>query len=265
MKILKLLLKIFEKKPKLKRVIDYGQDPVIGDFIISISSDRGLIYGKKYEVTRLYYNNGAIDTVDFDSFSYRLVHGIVSKPNNSVSYSSPFTPRYFITPYCVPPTTITCVPNPKTNPPRGLFFDTTNGDIIVTPTKCDEVGVGVIEMVEWRKDSATGKYIVIGRTRRDMQVWVRDDCGYNKAPTLGPKFTYKVCEGETLKFKVESDDETFTPYQTTPDTTTMKWNNGIPGAKFTLNVPTRSEFARRKEALRSGFTLVEKMENLEKE
>ena len=43
-----------------------------------------------------YYNNGAIDTVDFDSFSYRLVHGIVGKPNNSVSYSSPFTPRYFI-------------------------------------------------------------------------------------------------------------------------------------------------------------------------
>jgi hypothetical protein len=41
MKILKLLLKIFEKKPKLKRVIDYGQDPAIGDFIISISNDRG--------------------------------------------------------------------------------------------------------------------------------------------------------------------------------------------------------------------------------
>jgi len=61
MKILKLLLKIFERKPKIKRVIDYGQDPVIGDFIISISSDRGLIYGKKYEVTRLYYNNGAIN------------------------------------------------------------------------------------------------------------------------------------------------------------------------------------------------------------
>ena len=181
-----------------------------------------------------YYNNGAIDTVDFDSFSYRLVHGIVSKPNNSVSYSSPFTPRYFITPYCVPPTTITCTPNPKTSPPRGLFFDTTNGDIIVTPTKCDEVGVGVIEMVEWRKDSATGKYIVIGRTRRDMQFWVKDDCGYNKAPTLLGPFNWKVCEGETIKFKVESDDETFTPNQTVPDTTSLKWNKGIPGAKFTV-------------------------------
>jgi hypothetical protein len=62
MKILKLLLKIFEEKPKLKKVIDYGKDhPSIGDFIISISNDRGLIYGKKYEVTRLYYNNGAIN------------------------------------------------------------------------------------------------------------------------------------------------------------------------------------------------------------
>ncbi|MEY3836071.1 MAG: hypothetical protein RI989_1499, partial [Bacteroidota bacterium] len=37
-----------------------------------------------------------------------------------------------------------------------------------------------------------------------------------------------------LKFKVESEDETFTPYQTIPDTTNLKWNKGIPGAKFTL-------------------------------
>jgi hypothetical protein len=74
-------------------------------------------------------------------------------------------------------------------------------------------------MVEWRKDSATGKYIIIGRTRRDMQFWVKDDCGYNKAPTLVGPFNWKVCEGETIKFKVESDDETFTPNQTVPDTT----------------------------------------------
>ncbi len=76
MKILKLLLKIFEEKPKLKRVIDYGKDhPSIGDFIISISNDRGLIYGKKYEVTRLYYNNGAINELghgvsDMNQFVY---------------------------------------------------------------------------------------------------------------------------------------------------------------------------------------------------
>ena len=180
-----------------------------------------------------YYNNGAIDTIDYDSISYKLVNGLQGIPNNSVSYASPFTAKVPMTPYCVPPTTINCTPNPKTNPPRGFYFDTTNGDAIVTPTKCDESAVICVEQTEWRKDTS-GVWRVIGRTRRDMQVWVRDDCGYNKAPTLGPKFTYQVCEGETLKFKVESDDETFTPYQTTPDTTTMKWNAGIPGAKFTL-------------------------------
>jgi hypothetical protein len=127
-----------------------------------------------------------------------------------------------------------------------LFFDTTNGDVIVTPTKCDEVAVGVIEMVEWRKDSATGKYIIIGRTRRDMQFWVKDDCGYNKAPTLLGPFNWKICEGETLKFKVESDDETFTPNQTVPDTTSLKWNNGIPGAKFTI--ANKNDWAQKRKA-----------------
>jgi gliding motility-associated-like protein len=180
-----------------------------------------------------YYNNGATDTIDYDSISYKLVNGLQGIPNTSVSYSSPFTPRVPMTPYCVPPTTINCTPNTKTNPPRGFYFDTTSGDVAVTPTKCDESAVICVEQTEWRKDTS-GVWRMIGKTRRDMQVWVRDDCGYNKAPTLGPKFSYQVCEGETLKFKVESDDETFTPYQTTPDTTTMKWNAGIPGAKFTL-------------------------------
>lgn len=181
-----------------------------------------------------YFNNGAIDTVDYDSFSYSLTHGINSLPNNSVSYSSPFDARYFMTPYCIPPTSIKCTPNTKTSPPRGLFFDTSSGDIILTPTKCDEVAIAVIVITEWRKDSATGNYINIGKTRRDIQLIVKDDCGYNKAPTLVGPFNWKVCEGETLKFKVESEDETFTPYQKVPDTTNLKWNKGIPGATFKL-------------------------------
>ncbi|MFN5890820.1 MAG: hypothetical protein ACK448_10520, partial [Bacteroidota bacterium] len=42
-----------------------------------------------------YFNNGAIDTVDYDSFSYALVRGIRSIPSTSVSYASPFDARYF--------------------------------------------------------------------------------------------------------------------------------------------------------------------------
>ncbi len=85
-----------------------------------------------------YYNNGALDTIDFDSISYKLVRGLSNVPNTSVSYSSPFAFNYPMTPFCIPPTTIKCTPNPSTNPPRGFYFDTANGDIIVTPTKCDE-------------------------------------------------------------------------------------------------------------------------------
>ena len=187
-----------------------------------------------------YFNNGAIDTLDYDSISYRLVDGLQGIPNSSITYSSPFSSQYPMTPYCVPPTTIKCAPNPRTNPPRGFYFDTTNGDVIVTPTKCDEVPVLCIEQTEWRKDTA-GVYRVIGKTRRDMQLWVRDDCGYNNNPVINGPFAYKVCEGEKICFKVKITDATFTPYQTTPDTVLGKWNAGIPGATFKVVDPKLRE------------------------
>ena len=187
-----------------------------------------------------YYNNGAIDTIDFDSISYKLVNGLQNIPNTSVSYSSPFSARVPMTPYCVPPTTINCTPNPRTNPPRGFYFDESNGDIITTPTKCDESAVICVEQTEWRKDTS-GVYRVIGRTRRDMQVWVRDDCGYNKNPFINGPYSYKVCEGEKICFKIRITDETFSPNQTVPDTVIAKWNAGIPGASFNVVDPKLRE------------------------
>jgi len=188
-----------------------------------------------------YFNNGAMDTTDFDSFGYKLVAGINSLPSTSVNYLSPFTPRYPMTPYCIPPGKVDCVPNTSTKPPRGFWLDTSSGDIIFTPTKCDEVGIVVIEITEYRRDSATSKWIVVGRTRRDMQLIVKDDCGYNKSPTIEGPVTNKVCEGDKICFKIDGKDETFTPYQTVPDTVQMKWNRGIPGATFTVLNPKDRE------------------------
>jgi gliding motility-associated-like protein len=188
-----------------------------------------------------YFNNGAVDTTDYDSFGYKLVAGINSLPTTSVSYSSPFSPRYPMTPYCIPPGKVDCVPNTSTKPPRGFWLDTSSGDIIFTPTKCDEVGIVVIEITEYRKDSATSKWIVVGKTRRDMQLIVKDDCGYNKSPTIEGPATNKVCEGDKICFKIDGKDETFTPYQTTPDTVQMKWTRGIPGATFTILNPKDRE------------------------
>ncbi|MFM7765097.1 MAG: hypothetical protein ACKO6I_05495, partial [Sphingomonadales bacterium] len=188
-----------------------------------------------------YFNNGAMDTTDFDSFGYKLVAGINSLPTTSVNYSSPFSPRYPMTPYCIPPGKVDCVPNTSTKPPRGFWLDTSSGDIIFTPTKCDEVGIVVIEITEYRKDSATATWIVVGKTRRDMQLIVKDDCGYNKSPTIEGPVTNKVCEGDKICFKIDGKDETFTPYQTIPDTVQMKWNRGIPGATFTILNPKDRE------------------------
>jgi gliding motility-associated-like protein len=192
--------------------------------------------------TPWYYNNGAIDTVDFDSISYRLVKGIRGLPNTAVNYTSPFDERYFMTPFCIPPsaTNIKCTPNVNVDPPRGLYFDTSNGDIITTPIKCDEVPIIVIEQTEYRKDT-NGVWVVIGRTRRDMQMWVIDECGYNKPPIIRGPFSWNICEGEKICKKIRIDDETFTPNQTIPDTVLAEWNAGIPGATFEVVDPTQRE------------------------
>ena len=46
------------------------------------------------------------------------------------------------------------------------------------------------------------------------------------------------------------------------NTELKKLKHDFPNAKFKLNVPTKSEFARRIEALKSGYTLTEQLENL---
>ena len=190
--------------------------------------------------TPWYYNNGAIDTIDFDSISYQLVPGLQSVPSNRISYSSPFSPQIPMTPFCIPVTTIKCTPKPNLDPPRGFFFDTTNGDIIVQPIDCDEVPILVIEQTEYRKDT-TGKWVVVGKTRRDMQMWILDECGYNKPPKINGPFSWDVCEGDKICKKIKITDETFNPYQKTPDTVLANWNGGIPGATFEVVDPKKRE------------------------
>jgi gliding motility-associated-like protein len=43
-----------------------------------------------------------------------------------------------------------------------------------------------------------------------------------------------VCEGEKICFRIKTKDDPFLPNQTRADTTTLTWNNGIPGATFNI-------------------------------
>jgi gliding motility-associated-like protein len=190
------------------------------------------------------YNNGVREVIDGDSLSYDLVNPLNANGSNE-TYQGSFSAQIPMTPFCPPvPGSINCRPLPNAKPPRGWYFDKETGDIVFTPTKCDEVGVVVIQVTEWRRDSATRKWLKIGYTKRDMQLIVKK-CPDNNPPYFGIKNKYSVCEGNKICFTILAKDDPFLPNQLVPDTVQLTWNFGIPGGTFTIVDPT----AREKEAL----------------
>jgi hypothetical protein len=182
-----------------------------------------------------YWSLGAVDSIDRDSLSFQLAAGIQSLPNSSISYSTPFTYQYPLTPYC-PPTAgkVDCTPNINTDPPRGFFLNTKTGDLVYTPTKCDQTGVVAIEISEYRRDSA-GNMLLIAKNRRDAQVITKDDCGYNKTPKISGNFDLNVAAGGTICQTFTIEDALFTPQQTSGDTILVDWagSSNEPSWKFT--------------------------------
>ncbi|HEY1045624.1 MAG TPA: hypothetical protein VGF79_04240, partial [Bacteroidia bacterium] len=186
------------------------------------------------------FNNGVREVIDGDSLSYNLDNPLNANNSNEV-FNAPFTYKNPMTPYCPPnPGVITCGCKPNAKPPRGFCFDELTGDIIFTPTKCDEVGVIVIRIDEWRKNPNTKKWELIGYTKRDMQLIVRQ-CADNNPPYFTGINKYSICEGSNICFDVVSKDDPFLPKQTVPDTLVLTWNYGIPGASFTIVDATARE------------------------
>ncbi len=164
----------------------------------------------------------AIDTSDYDSVSFNLVHPIETKPNVSVNYNSPFTKEFPMTPYC-PPTAgvVNCNPLPNAQPPRGFYFDSKTGDIIFTPTNCEEVGILVIEANEFRKDSF-GRMLQVGKSRRDMEIIVKS-CGQNISPKITGSDSYIICEGQKLCFDISVKDSS----ENYEDSLIISWNDNM--------------------------------------
>jgi hypothetical protein len=185
------------------------------------------------------YNNGVREVIDGDSLSYDLVNPLNGNGSNE-TYQGSFTAQIPMSPFCLPPGNINCKPLPNAKPPRGFYFDKETGDIIFTPTKCDEVGVIVIQITEWRKDSASKKWLKIGYTKRDMQLIVKK-CPDNNPPYLSIKNKYAVCEGNKICFIIQAKDDPYLPNQTVADTVALTWNYGIPGGTFRIIDPKSRE------------------------
>jgi gliding motility-associated-like protein len=185
-----------------------------------------------------YYNNGASDTTDFDSLSYRWDDPLTSFSGTTSwaggrSRTSPFS-DYWPIGYDK-----NKGPNPNVNPPIGTFLDPETGDIIFTPTDCSESTVASIKVTEWRKDSS-GKWQDIGFTHRDVQFWTIT-CPDNNPPLLYGPYKYDVCAGTQICFTITSDDKQFIPpppaKPNPPDTVKLTWNRGIPGGTFNIIDP----------------------------
>lgn len=179
------------------------------------------------------FNNGVFDNKDQDSLAFSLDEPL-SSAFMPVNWISPLSKDIPLTPYCPPnPGTVNCRALPNAKPPRGFYFDKETGDMVFTPTKCDESGPVAIKVTEFRRDSATKKMIKIGFTRRDIYVTVVT-CSDNNPPYIEGNNKHNVCEGNKICFTIKGKDDPFLPKQTVPDTVNMTWNQGIPGGTFRI-------------------------------
>lgn len=172
---------------------------------------------------------------DGDSLSFSLVSPLSGWGKN-IPYTKPWSAT---TPFTVYDPTGTGYANPNVNPPLGMFVDPKTGDVVFTPTNCNQVTVMVMEVKEWRKDTA-GIYQHIGTTREDVMYWVQT-CPANNTPIIGGPYSYSVCEQDSLCFTITTKDKPkVLPGKPAPpqDTVRLTWTDNIPGATFTRSHDT---------------------------
>ncbi len=168
---------------------------------------------------------GAIDTIDGDSLSFKIVEPY-SEWNKAISVSSPPLTVYYPTGLKYP------YSNPNASPPIGFYFNEKIGELICAPTKAYEHTVLVFEVAEWRKDSS-GKYQKIGTIRRDVDCFV-SPININNSPVIFGDYTTRVCEGDSVCVSVRSSDKVKSSSYNS-DTVSLQWNRGIPAGHFTID------------------------------
>lgn len=152
-----------------------------------------------------YFTNiGAVDTLEYDSLSFRWGQVMTSMGQNvtftgqNLNFDHPFTAYY---PGSLgPPLALPNGFRDRGNP-VGIYLDVKNGDVVFTPTSCGERTVAVIEVKEWRKitkvlSNGTTVYetIQLGTTRRELQ-YVINSCPGNFPPNVViEKNSFEVCE-----------------------------------------------------------------------
>jgi gliding motility-associated-like protein len=172
-----------------------------------------------------WFNNGILDTVDYDSISYEMTDPLRGS-DQAESFQGSYTKDR--------PIQFLGFPNNTLPFPAGFHLIPTTGDLGFTSTAIQQP-VLAFKISEWRK--INGVYQLIGVTRRDVQFFTYQ-CPPNNPPVLkvngittGP-FTFTACAGTTLCINITATDKDSAP-PLGPDTTKLSWNRGIPQGTFT--------------------------------
>ncbi|MFN9582814.1 MAG: T9SS type A sorting domain-containing protein [Bacteroidota bacterium] len=182
-------------------------------------------------------NCGGIDP-DLDSLAYAFVPSL-----SSAGASVPYSPPYSFD-----------KPMPWTGPttgqfPNGIRCNSITGDISFTPAGPSNFeGIIAIGIEQWRWNTTTKKYELMGITRRDMMVWLKS-CETNSSPflttqpalipgTSTPRTSWLFYAGRQNCFELTANDSNLT------DTTFLSWNGALANRGATF-LPTYNPSQRR--------------------
>lgn len=153
------------------------------------------------------YNHGFND-LDGDSLSFALVNALGANGGN-IPYNNGYTAQQ---------------PIITSGGANAVQINPVTGTITFVPS-IQQFSVVTVRVREWRNGVLIGEYI------RDVQFAIIA-CNNNLPQVSGVngtnQYTYSVCANESFCFTVNSSDAD------AGQVVTMNWNNGIPGATFTI-------------------------------
>jgi gliding motility-associated-like protein len=170
------------------------------------------------------FNMGAIDTFEFDSFSYSIVLPLASTSGNLIPFLPGFSfqkPFYYLGDNF-----------------WKLSIDSINGDLKFISTQLQQPTLA-IKITEWRL--INGTWIEVGYVIRDMQFY-SVQCAPNNPPKVEffPNTTLEqICQGQSTCFTIRARDPDSAYGHA--DTTVISWNYSLKGATFSsLNTPVKT-------------------------
>lgn len=188
----------------------------------------------------LEYSPGPMDTMDFDSLAFELVH-IQSAYQTILGFNSPLTYDKQLTGYCPPWNTNTCNASPTAKPARGFYFDKSCCQMIFTPTNVGELGYVRIKVSEYRR--VNNQLIYLGSVFREMLVNVVSIP--NSPPYFSTSNSTAVLDNcsDVLNLSLIAKDDPYLPLQTIPDTTTIIYDRAYRSMVFNQNKSNREASA----------------------